>query len=1010
MVRFLIQRPVAVLMSFLAAIIFSVLAFTQLPVSLLPDIDVPEMVISVRYADASPAEVEQNVLAPIREKMATLSYLEDVQSIAHTGNGRVTLRFDYGAPMNLLYVEVNEKIDQLTDVFPNDLPRPQVLRINTSDIPIVRIQVTPKTNDDYPAISNLTEKVLKKRLERLAGVSLVDINGQRQAVISIDLLTSKLIGLGLAESDVLTAVENSNRELGSLSVKDGQYHYYLRVASQTGDVASLQRLTLPLDSGQFVYLHEVAHIQTDQATVQGSHLFNNQEGLVITVHKQAQANMQSVMDEVDQSVTRFQQEYPQAAFSMTQDQSSLLTAGINNLTTSLLFGGLFAFAVLFLFMGDYRTPIVVGISLPTSVLISFLFFYLFKLSINIISLSGLALGIGMLIDNAIIVLDNIQRHRQAGQPLVESCIRGVNEVMSSLISAVLTTLAVFVPLVFLSGIGGALFYDQAVSIGVILSVSLLVAFILLPLLYQLFMRRSITQPTQDSRLYRLILQGYERLFDICFSYKKVALGISLVLIPVSLLTLIILPIQGLPPIEKNELLLHIDWNEPISVEENQRRTTHLLEQVSYQVAEADVGLTQFLLDQQDRETNQAELYLRFEHNQHKDDASIELRHILVDSYPQATFQLGDAPNTFDQLFAEEQPYLEARLKSTNNSRPIAYPMVQSYIDTLRLKGDASFVLGDGFTQETVLAFTTLYDKLSQYNVPYAALQEKLKQLFSDYQTGEIKRFGEVTPIVLRERASFNLVQKLRQSYVRSSSDVYYPLSEFVTYELGTDYQAFTSDRTGIYQSLIWEEAMNNSTKMIQQVKSTFANSNLSVSFTGSYFDDRENLRHLGVILLIAVLLLYFILAAQFESLVQPLMVMATLPLGLGGALLLLVLTGSSINIMSAIGMIVVLGILVNDAILKIDTINRLRQEMGVDDSLLSVIHQAGVIRLKPIVMTSVTTILAVLPILFTSGIGSDLQRPLVISVVGGLTIGTFTALFFIPLAYWFLYGRRRNLA
>lgn len=392
MVRFLIQRPVAVLMSFLAAIIFSLLAFWQLPVSLLPDIDVPEMVISVRYADASPAEIEQNVLAPIREKMATLNYLEDVQSIAHTGTGRVTLRFDYGAPMNLLYVEANEKIDQLTDVFPDDFPRPQVLRINTSDIPIVRIQVIPEAADDYLAISALTEKVLKKRLERLVGVSLVDISGQRQDVISIDLLTNKLIGLGIAEDDVLTAVENSNRELGSLSVKDGQYRYYLRVASQARDVASLQRLTLPLDSGGFVYLGEVAQVQLDQAAVQGSHWYNGREGLVITVHKQAQANMQSVVEEIGQSVARFRQEYPQVTFAITQDQSSLLTAGISNLTTSLLFGGLFAFVVLFLFMGDYRTPIIIGISLPTSVLISFLFFYALELSINIISLSGLGPG------------------------------------------------------------------------------------------------------------------------------------------------------------------------------------------------------------------------------------------------------------------------------------------------------------------------------------------------------------------------------------------------------------------------------------------------------------------------------------------------------------------------------------------------------------------------------------------------------------------------------------------
>lgn len=329
-------------------------------------------------------------------------------------------------------------------------------------------------------------------------------------------------------------------------------------------------------------------------------------------------------------------------------------------------------------------------------------------------------------------------------------------------------------------------------------------------------------------------------------------------------------------------------------------------------------------------------------------------------------------------------------------------MIAPYLDTLRRQYQPD--LGAGFTRETVLAFTIRYDKLSQYSVPYTALQTKLKQLFSEYQAGEIKRFGEVTPIVLRDGTATDLGQKLRQSYVHASAKVYYPLSEFVTYKLDTDYQTFTSDRTGIYQSIVWEKAVTNPTKVIQQTSSLLADTPFSVSFVGSYFDDRENIQQLGVILIVAVLLLYFILAAQFESLVQPLMVIATLPLGIGGALLLLWLTGSSINIMSAIGMIVVLGILVNDAILKIDTINRWwRPSEKSRDDLLSAIHRAGIIRFKPIVMTSVTTILAVLPILFTAGIGSDLQRPLVVSVIGGLTIGTFTALFFVPLAYWFLY-------
>src|SRR5690606_16154910 len=314
-------------------------------------------------------------------------------------------------------------------------------------------------------------------------------------------------------------------------------------------------------------------------------------------------------------------DYPHVDFDLSQAQATLLNAGISNLQTSLLFGGCFAFAVLFAFMGNYRIPVIMGISLPVSLLASFLLFYLFNLSINVISLSGLALGLGMLIDNAIIVMENITRKRREGLPLFEACVKGVNEVMSALISSVLTTLAVFVPLVFLSGTAGALFYDQAVSVAAILGVSLMVAFILLPLLYMLFYRgRPAAVGKDDSRFYLAVLAGYKFLYGKVFGRPGLSMAIFALLLPLLLSLVMLLPVDGRPPIEKFDAVAEIDWNAPIGAGENRDRVLSLQRSLEghYLQAEADVGVGQFMLAGGDHSVQKATLYLKFETEEEKD--------------------------------------------------------------------------------------------------------------------------------------------------------------------------------------------------------------------------------------------------------------------------------------------------------------------------------------------------------------------------------------------------------
>lgn len=1016
MVKFLIHRPIAVYLSFIGILFFSILAIKQLPVSLLPGIEVPTVVIKVDYPNNPPEIIENSVLKPIRTELNSLNNLKSIESTASSETGLIHLQFDYGTRMDLAYIEINEKVDRLQEVLPRDIDRPRIIRINTSDIPIMRIQVLPKQGADFIGLSELAEKVLKKRLEQIAGVSIVDLNGQRKQYIGIEPNREQLQALNINEGQIEAVLKGANQELGQLSVRDGQYRYFVRMANRLDNLEEIQKLPLTTPDGEVIALERVANVAFKTEKILGYHLFGDREGLVITVHKQSSAKMTELVPLVYEAIELFKTDYPEADFEITQDQSLLLNAGIDNLTSSLVFGGGFAFAVLFLFMGNLRMPLIMGLTLPVSLVVSFLLFYATGLSINIISLSGLALGLGMLIDNAIIVIDNITRKRKEGQSIIEACVSGVNEVMAPLISSVLTTLAVFIPLVFLNGLTGSLFYDQALSVAIILGTSLIVAFVLLPLLYRSFFSRVKKPIKEDSLFFRLILKAYKAVYGLVWKYKLISFLLLLSVIPSAYFLISNLEKTGLPDIEKTETLVTVNWNEPISAEANKSRINEFFASLqSESVKEADVGVKQFLLSAEDGSVQSAEVYLKFNNTTSKVQTERWVNQYFQERHPQATFKIQDAPNAFDQIFKSEARFFILKWKNLTRQELLEEPELAELSDEVGNLTQIVPLKGSGFLFEESLEAVIDNEALSFYGISESTFKDGLSKALDGYLVTDVRRFGEVTPVRI-QRPSMDFQQQLTRVTVPGRKGQAYPLSNFVKIRFSKDHKHITADRSGTYQSLEWE-AIDQAEieKLMEALPATAAKYGLTVDFDGAFFENQENLRQLIFILMISVALLYFILAAQFESLVQPLIVIFTLPLGIAGGLLVISITGGTLNVMSAIGLIVMLGIMVNDAILKIDTINRLKAEYTKDpisnsgrETLAKAIARTGEIRLKPILMTSITTILALLPVVFSSGLGADLQRPLVYSVIGGLTIGTFTALYFVPLAYWFVSGKQSN--
>jgi multidrug efflux pump subunit AcrB len=997
MFKYLFQRPVAVLMVSAVVVIFSIVAFLQLPVSLLPDIDVTRMIVKVQYPGASPQEVEQQVLRLLRESMLTLQHLKEVESQAEEEGGRLLLFFDYGTNMDLAFIEANEVIDRLSSQLPRQLPRPQVIRLNTNDVPIARLQVTYKEAAAQPTqLSEMAEKVLKKRIEALPGVALVDINGLYRRSLWIFPKKEKLAAHRIDERLLIESIQENNSELTAISIRDGNYRYYLRIGAPLQDIESLRRLPVRIDAQRSVPLGEVAQVVDSVETPKGFHLFQLKEGVVINIHKQSSARMPLVMQSLDTLMQELRHDYPALNFALTQSQYEVLDMSISNLKNDLLFGGIGAFVVLLLFIGNYRVPFLIGVVLPTSLIMSFSVFYLFGVSLNVISLAGLTLGLGMTIDNAIIIFDHIGKMRKAGMPLLESCVKGTAEMVPPLVSSALTTQAVFIPLVFLDGLSGALSYDQAVAVGAILLTTLLVSFFLLPLLYLLLFRNSKQLPREDNRLYLWALKGYKKLYYWCLARRQLVFPALLLLGIAGLGIAFFLPIEGMPTLKRKDMSLQVEWHEPISPQENKRRIESLLRQFSkhYTLSESDIGQSQYMLQTANATGQQADVYFLFDSYQERKQFEQLIADYFSRHYPTASVRLSEAPNIFDMIFRPEKPYWSARFRSIRSMETVPLQQLRPIADSLRsLFPQATWQADAGMKERTLVSVEVQQTALQRYGVSYEMLLQTLKSTFSENTVDYLHNYNEAVPIVVAYRGN-DFYEKLHNRYVVIDSLRRYPLSLFVKVNTDETHRSLTADRAGIYHALHATSALP--VEAAESAATRLAHSHrLRVDFSGQHYDDRQNIKNMFFILAVSILLLYFILGIEFESLRQPLIVIFTLPLGFTGSFLLLWLAGESLNVMAAIGLVVMLGIIDNESILKIDAINRLRRSMPLDEA----IAKASEITFKPIFMTSLTNILALTPFLFDSSMAGDLQRPFVLAIIGGLSIGSFTSLFFVPLMY-----------
>ena len=1010
MIKYLIHRPIAVTMILIALVVVSIIGLRHLPVSLMPNIDVPQITIQANVPGYSVQEMEKRVIAPLRSQLSRVPGAKSVNSDSRMDVGNIVMKFEPDADIDMLFVEVNEKIDMAMGKMPKEISRPKVIKASAMDIPAFYLDLTfrdEKSGVDassrFAQLCDFAQNVVCRRLEQLPPTAMVDVTGLISSEISCVPDEDKMAALGITIDQLQKALLDNDIQMSALTIVDGISRYNVHFDNQILTLNDVKNVYIKL-GGRLLQLKDICRIEELPAIRKNINRHNGKNCVTLAVIKQNEAQMADLKAAVDEAIDDLQKSYPEILFDVSRDQTELLSYSINNLELNLLAAAICTSLVLLVFMRRWRLALLVALSIPLSLVVTLLCFKLVHISLNIISLSGLILGVGMIVDNSIIVIDNILQKYKQGMSLDEAVCKGAGEVFTPMLSSVLTTCSVFLPLIFVGGIAGALFFDQSMGIAFALFASLGVAMIVLPVYLRVLYVRHHTEKalTKVVTENRIIMRWYERWESWMFRHIKTCLLLFLLSVPGLIGLYFVSEKRMMPEIDYTDGIMYVDWNAGISVQENDRRISEALaqERGRLETTTSMVGTQDFLLfHTRDITSSEALVYFKCKSKEEFEQSKSLLRRNIVDKYPNAVVSYSPSGNLFDLIFSSGEADLCLKLQDNTGHRP-ALEKTLELTDSLR-KRFPGIVVPPVMTEEN-LELVADVEQMAIYGISYVQLCNKLRQLLGTNEVLRINQGAGAVPVVIGSDVSDRA--SILSSSITNGNGVEVPLSMLLKERLNNGFKHLYGSTEGEFYPI----ELNGTGREMREVldfvnQYTQEHGDVRILVGGDYFASRQMIVALIWVLGIALLLLFFILAAQFESLVQPLIILSEVVIDVFFVLLILWLMGMPINVMSMIGIIVMAGIVINDSILKIDTINvHRRQGMGVMES----INKAGHERLMPIIMTSLTTIFSLLPFLARGSIGADMQFPLSLAILIGMVVGTLVSIFYVPLIYYVIYRKK----
>ncbi len=1011
-----VRRRVSVVMFALAVIVFGMVAYNRLSLELFPDIAYPSITVQTEFPDTAPQEVENLVTRPVEEAVGVLRGLQTIHSVSRPGVSEVTLEFAWGSDMDLLSMEIREKLDRL--ILPEDATDPVVLRFDPSLDPIIRLALAG--DEDLTILRRLADKQIKQDFETVLGVAAAQVKGGLEEEIQIDLDQGRLAALGITLDEVrqVVGVGNVNLPGGALRGRDSQF--LIRTINEFDDVAEIAALIVRRNENGLVRLGDVADVIWGTKEREEITRVDGAESVEISIYKEGDANTVTTARNLRERLDEWQSDDklpPGVTLTVLFDQSRFIKQAVDEVRNAALIGGLLAVLLLLFFLRDVRSTLIIATSIPISIVATFIAMYRMDISLNIMSLGGLTLGIGMLVDNSIVVLESIYRKRQLGRSLFRAAVDGTSEVGPAVVASTLTTVAVFLPIVFVEGVAGQLFRDQALTVTFSLLASLAVAVTLIPMLSavgaKLPSAKERRAEVSDDILAGeaitdrplMTLGGVSRVYDGLLGGALNKAGLTLLIgfavFVVSIYAVRLLGTELIPQMSEGEFHFEVSLPEGASLAATDR-TVRVMEDavdaeplIDRHYATVGSRLVSGGLSVNTKAENLAQLNIVL-----AEGADAETEVAVADRLRE----------TFDAL-----PDLEARFGRPayfSLKTPIEVVIFGDDLDDLRaysleLAAELTAVPGLVDVRSSLEAgnpeLQVVFDRerLAALGLDMGILSESLKNRVLGVVPTRFKEQDRQIDIRIRNRESDRQsVRDVRNLVLPGAGEQTLRLmsvADVIEARGPAEIHRLQQQRAAVVSANLEGRSLGAAVVDVQRIiEAAPPPAGLTVELGGQNREMEQSFNSLRFALALAIFLVYLVMAATFESFLHPFLVLFTIPLALVGVVAGLLLTGTTVTVIVLIGAVMLVGIVVNNAIVLIDTINRLRRA-GV--AKREAVVRAGHLRLRPILMTTLTTILGLTPMALSWGEGAELRSPLAITVAGGLLLSTLLTLVVIPAAY-----------
>ncbi|ABK45023.1 acriflavin resistance protein [Magnetococcus marinus MC-1] len=1001
--RISVARPVFTSMVTLMVVILGLVSLSRLQIDLLPSIELPTLSVRTQYEGASPEVMERLVTQIVEEIVATVPGVVEMTSQSSEGNSTVKVSFAWGTDIDTAALDVLATLEDEINELPEDITRPRVSKFDVDSFPVVILGIS--SDLDPVPFTQLIEEQIRYRFARIAGVAQVDVWGGYNRQVRIELDPDRLNALGIPLADVLTAVRNANLDRPAGTLEEGQFEITLRAPAEFVDLDEIRQTVVVLRDGVPVTLGQLAAVHDRYEKLTRMVRVDDRPGIRVAIRKQAEANTVEVAKRVLAEIEAVNQAYPRIHVVPVINQGNFIERSIANVARSVLYGGGLAVLVLLFFLGSVRSTVVISLAIPISIIATFMLLYFGGFTLNLMTLGGLALGVGMMVDSSVVVLENIVRRRhEARESLHTASLMGAQEVTSAIIASTITTLVIFLPLVFVRGVSGILFQELAYVIIFSLICSLLVSLSLVPMLISKLGRGgegSVDLPRWADRWQSAMQQSYANLLQRVLEHRWKTVLAAVTLLAGSMLLLPYIGTEYLPPSDEGEVRITGEMAVGTRLElldQQAQRMEAIVRQAVPEIQSSVVNVGRW------RGKTNAEIRLALapvaERSRSNVEIAADLRRRLAGQIPGMKVRTRAPQGQFlleRLLAAEEGITIEVRGYDLQVLDGLAQAAMAAIADLPGVTDSEASKIA-GVPQRGIHIDRA---KIADLGLSVQDVTSAIETAVAGSKAGEFRAAGNAYPILVQlADAEKRGLDEILDLTLRTPAGELVAIRNLVSTVAGQgplvidrkDQQRLVT----VSANVAGRDLGSVAAEVQERLMLIPRPAGYDLLLSGHYEEQGKAFRELIISMLLALVLVYMVLASQYESLRDPIIVMLSVPMAAVGVLLMMFLTHTTFNLQTFIGCIMLVGIVVNNAILLVDQAGRLRQA-GMSGK--QAVTEAGRRRLRPILMTTLTTVLALLPLALGIGEGADMQAPLARAVISGLAGSMLITLVIIPVVY-----------